>query len=94
MESNRLLRWMWIALLLDMELNLSTEGARLRKPTPISTSWQRQVFGSRLFEDFGYYMPFVTQIKKFLLRLLLQDRHANQKRVNKLDILLVLQTVD
>lgn len=54
MESNRSLRLMWIALVLGMmEFNLSTEGARLRKPTPISsTSWQRQVFGSRFNERF------------------------------------------
>lgn len=90
MESNRSLRLMWIALVLGMmEFNFSTEGARLRKPTPISsTSWQRQVFGSRFNERF-----IIISGSKFSA-ILLQDRHANRKRIIKQDISHVLQTVN
>lgn len=56
MESSLLLRLTWIALVLGIEFSSSAEGAKLRKPTPISTSWQRQVFGSRINESFYYYI--------------------------------------
>ena len=94
MESNRSLRLMWIALVLGMmEFNLSTEGARLRKPTPISsTSWQRQVFGSRFNERFIIISG--SQKPKMFSAILLQDRHANRKRIIKQDISHVLQTVN
>ncbi|XP_046642979.1 delta-like protein 4 isoform X2 [Daphnia pulicaria] len=47
MESSLLLRMIWIALVLGIEFSSSAEGAKLRKPTPISTSWQRQACESK-----------------------------------------------
>lgn len=82
MESKHGLRyWTWIALVtIYGELFFHADGARLRKPTPSSTSWQRQVFGSSIHVP---RVHFLVETWRVPLLLYCKHRHARPKRTVK-----------